>query len=63
MRRLGLALIIAGLIAVLMAVTLAEIASATAETYLNLAFYAGTATVVVGAALVAVRVMWARRGR
>jgi hypothetical protein len=60
-RRLGLALITVGLIALLVAVTLAEIASIQAEAYFDLAFYAGATMILVGAALIAVRVMWARR--
>jgi uncharacterized membrane protein len=52
---------IAGLIVVLVAVMLGEFASAKAEPYLDIAFYAGVAMSLVGAALVALRAMSARR--
>lgn len=54
-------LMIAGLMVVLVAVMLGEFTSAKAEPYLDVAFYAGVAMSLAGAALFAIRVMWARR--
>jgi hypothetical protein len=54
----------AGLIVVLVTVTLAEIAATgrDGERYLDGVFYAGVGMSLVGAGLFAIRVMWARRG-
>ena len=58
MRRLGMALMLAGLIAVMMAVLLGE---GGATTSLDMLFYAGAAMCALGAALFTIRVMLARR--
>ena len=58
MRRLGMALMCVGLIAVLVAVMLAE-GGSTAQ--LDTMFYAGAAMCAVGAAAFTLRVMLARR--
>ncbi len=67
MRRLGMGLVVLGLAALLVALTLenggAAAANARALPYLDAMFYGGVALCAIGLVLFTIRVLIARRGR